>query len=134
MAYRATPNSVTGFSPYYLLHGREVEIPNNDALKARVATGNPDVDQYLNTLKANLKRAYKVVAKSNRRSHQHNKQLYDRKAKIRTFKVNDLVYLYLPVIKPGLTKKFARKWAGPLKVTKKISDLHYEIISQKDKK
>jgi transposase InsO family protein len=57
MAYRATPNSVTGFSPYYLLHGREMEIPNNDALKARVATGNPDVDQYLNTLKANLKRA-----------------------------------------------------------------------------
>jgi hypothetical protein len=47
--------------------------------------------------------------------------------------VNDLVYLYLPVIKPGLTKKFARKWAGPFKVTKKISDLNYEIISQKDK-
>jgi hypothetical protein len=48
--------------------------------------------------------------------------------------VNDLVYLYLPVIKPVLTKKFARKWAGTFKVAKKISDLNYEIISQKDKK
>jgi hypothetical protein len=111
-----------------------MEIPNNHTLKARLATGNPDVEGYLNTLKANLTRAYKVVAKSNQRSHQHNKELYDRKAKIRTFEVNDLVYLYLPVKKPGITKKFARKRAGPFQVTKKISDLNYEIISQKDKK
>jgi hypothetical protein len=70
MAYRATPNSVTGFSPYYLLHGRETEIPNNDNLKVRVATGNPDLVCYLNTLKTSPKKAYEVVAKSNRRSHQ----------------------------------------------------------------
>jgi transposase InsO family protein len=34
MAYRATPNSVTGHSHFFLLHGREMEIPNNDNLKA----------------------------------------------------------------------------------------------------
>jgi transposase InsO family protein len=36
MAYRATPNSVTGYSPFYLLLGRKMEIPNNNSLKARV--------------------------------------------------------------------------------------------------
>jgi len=30
MAYRATPNTVTGFRPYYLLHGREMTLPNSD--------------------------------------------------------------------------------------------------------
>ena len=39
MAYCATPNSVTGYCPFYLLHGREMEIPNNDNLKARIETG-----------------------------------------------------------------------------------------------
>jgi hypothetical protein len=36
-------------------------------------------------------------------------------------------------MKSGLKKKLARKWDGPFKVTKKISQLNYEIVSQKDK-
>jgi hypothetical protein len=101
VAYRATPNSVTGHTPFYLLHGREVEIPNNDNLKARVASGNSDVDRRLENLKASLKKAYKFVAESNRKSRQRNKKLYDRKAKVRHFSPNDLVYLYNPALKPG---------------------------------
>jgi hypothetical protein len=70
MAYRATPNSVTGYSPFYLLHGHEMEIPNNDSLKARVASRNRDVNCRLENLKASLKKAYKFVAESNRKSRQ----------------------------------------------------------------
>jgi len=36
MAYRATTNTATGYSPYYLLHGREMTLPNSDNLKVRV--------------------------------------------------------------------------------------------------
>ena len=57
MAYRATPNSVTGYSPFYLLHGREMEIPNNDNLKARVLRGNPDLDSHIRKLKASFKKS-----------------------------------------------------------------------------
>jgi hypothetical protein len=70
MAYRATLNSVTGYSPFYLLHGREMEIPNNDSLKARIASSNPDVDRRVENLKTSLKKAYKFVAESNRKSRQ----------------------------------------------------------------
>ena len=42
MAYRATPNTVTGYSPYYLLHGREMTLLNSDNLKAKVSSENPD--------------------------------------------------------------------------------------------
>lgn len=27
MAYRTTPHTVTGYSPYYLIHGREANLP-----------------------------------------------------------------------------------------------------------
>jgi len=40
MSYRATPNSVTAYSPFFVLHGREMEIPNNDKLEARICRKN----------------------------------------------------------------------------------------------
>jgi transposase InsO family protein len=42
MAYRATPNTVSGYSPLYLLHGREMTLPNHANLKAKVTEENPD--------------------------------------------------------------------------------------------
>jgi hypothetical protein len=42
--------------------------------------------------------------------------------------------LYNPAIKPELTRKFSKSWQGPYKVTKKLSDLNYEIIDQYSKK
>jgi hypothetical protein len=58
----------------------------------------------------------------------------DKKIKTRHFEVNDLVYLYWPVTKPGLTRKFRKSWSGPYKIIRKISELNYEIVDQMDKK
>jgi len=78
--------------------------------------------------------AYKEVAKSNRKAHQRNKRFYDRKAKARHFEGNDLVYLYTPAMKAGLTRKFKKFWSGPYKVIRKISELNYETVSQDNRK
>jgi hypothetical protein len=37
-------------------------------------------------------------------------------------------------MKAGLTKMFHRVWSGPFQVTKKISELNYEIMCQNGKK
>jgi len=78
--------------------------------------------------------AYKHAAKSNKRSHQNNERFYEKRAKTRNFEVNDLVYLYTPVTKSGLRREFRHPWAGPFKVTRKLSELNYEILSLDDKK
>jgi hypothetical protein len=84
MAFRAVPNSVKGFSPFYLLHGREMQLPNNDNLKAHCASSNNSGhDSRLENLKASLRTAYELVAKANRKSQQTNKQYYDRRSKTR---------------------------------------------------
>ena len=81
MAHRATPHSTTGFSPFFLLHGREMRLPSHEDLKSRVTGENLDHKRRLENLKTSLKTAYKTVAKANRSSHRNNKKLYDRKAK-----------------------------------------------------
>jgi hypothetical protein len=106
MAYRATPNTTTKYSPFYLLRGREMSLPTSDDLKAKISKENRSHSERLENLRNSVKSAYKIVKEANKKSHQHNKQLYDKKAKQRKFERGDLVYLYNPAIKPGLSKEF----------------------------
>jgi len=89
IAYRSTPNTTTCISPYYVLHGREMVLPNSNDLKAKIAKENSDHDPRLENLKSNLRPAYKLVKKANKKSHLKNKRLYDSKAKLMTFKTGD---------------------------------------------
>jgi hypothetical protein len=36
MAYRATPNTTTKYSPFYLPHGTEMPVPTNENLNAKI--------------------------------------------------------------------------------------------------
>ena len=67
MAYRATPHGTSGYSPYYLLHGREMILPTSQDLRAKLS---PDVRESecanrLENLKSTLKTAYKSVRENN---------------------------------------------------------------------
>jgi len=68
------------------------------------------------------------------KSLQRNKKYHDRRAKHREFEVGDLVYLYKPARRPGLSAKSFRPWTGPHQVTAKISKLNYEIQDRKAKR
>ena len=129
MAYRATPNTTTVHSPYYLLHGREMPLPGVENLKPKLPNEGENLDQHcrLENLKASLRLAYETVKQANKKSYLKNKRLYDRKAKLRNFNVGDIVYLFNPSRKPKKCYKFHKFWTGPFKVTAKLSELNYEI-------
>jgi len=111
-----------------------MDLPSTDNLKACLPKDKTDDDQRLENLKSNLRLAYKLAAKANRKSHQNNKRLYVRKAKPWEFKVHDLVYLYNPVFKPGLARKFAKPWSRPCQITNKTSELNYEKLDLRGKR
>jgi uncharacterized protein YlxW (UPF0749 family) len=83
-------------------------LPTSDDLKTKITKENPSHNQRLENLRNSLKSANKIVKEANKKSHQHNRKLYDRKAKLRKFETGDFVYLYIPAIKPALSKKFQK--------------------------
>jgi transposase InsO family protein len=107
MAYHGCPHSSTGYTPYYLLHGREMILPTNQNLRAKLdvrakATG---IAPRLENLSRSLWLAYKTVRENLNISYQKNKKYYDRKAKDRAFKTDDIFYLYDPAKKSHMPKK-----------------------------
>jgi hypothetical protein len=131
MAYRTTPHGSTGYSPYYLLHGREMVLPTTQDIKAQISpkvTGT-DYEGKLENLKASLNLAYRIVRRDIRKANAKNRQYYDRKAKERSFRVNDLVYLFNPARKRGQSSKFQFPWTVPYRILAKLSDLHYRIAN-----
>jgi len=69
-------------------------LPNSDNLKAKLRKEKENFDQdlRLENLKSSPQLAYKTV--------KNNKRPYDRKAKLRSFQSEDIVYLYNPNRKP----------------------------------
>jgi hypothetical protein len=89
------------------MHGRDMILPSAGNLKARLHKENTDDDRRFEQLMSNLRLVHKLAAQANRKSHQNNKRLCNRKAKPREFEVQDFVYLYKPALKAVLSKKFA---------------------------
>jgi hypothetical protein len=86
----STPHCTTKYRPFYLLHGREMNLPTTEDLKAKISQDVQSTDQVqrLENLMSSLAKAYEAVRRNSRKSHQVNKCWYDRKAKDRQFEVS----------------------------------------------
>jgi len=131
MAYRATSSVTTGYSPFFVLHGREMTLPSNEKLNASVGRTDHSIKQRMNNLRTSLKQAYKAVNEASKKSSQRNRKHYDRRAKPCSFANGDYIYLHNPARKLGLSQKFHKYWVGPYKITAEISELNYEILGKK---
>jgi len=109
MAYRANPQGSSGFSPYYLLHVREMILPTTQIIRAKLSPPElrgTDYASRLENLKSSLKSAYKTVRQNIRKPYTSIKRFYDQTAKERSFNDGEIAYLFSPAMKPGHCRKF----------------------------
>ncbi len=93
-AYNCTKNDATGYSPYYLLFGREARLPVDVCFGTFPdGKGANNHRQYVERMKSDLQRAYQLAMETAQKSQQRNKRMYDRKVKHQTLAVGDRVLM-----------------------------------------
>ena len=126
MAYRSDVQFSTGYTSHYLLYGNEMR------LQLDIMYRPPETEQTLTEdvrqLRTSLKDAYVTLLEKLQLAHRRQNNYYDRRIHGKHFKPNENVWLWSPVIPKGVAPKFHEPWTGPLKVTKRLSDVTYEIL------
>ena len=127
-AYRTTVHESTGYTPFHVTFGRSpmlpVDIMIGAPVKQKEATALP---QFVRDLHSSLRNVYSQVCEAVKESHQRNKTRYDQHTANTHLSIGDQVWLYVPAVKTGTTKKLASLWWGPYTVIDKLSAVNYRI-------
>ena len=117
-AYNCTRNAATGFSPYYLLFGREPRHPVDVefALQRGSQKGSLSESAYISQLRSRLKFTHKRAKQMAKRQQARHKGLYDQKCRGAELKVRNLV----------LVKQTA--WKGRYKIQDRWEDEEYHVV------
>ena len=137
-AYNATPNEVTGYSPYYLNYGRHPTYPADILSKIRPIEGLADkeVDSYAWNLASNLHEAYNFVTLIMESRQQDILAQNEKLVKIPIYNVGDEVWLNVAILpKMSIVNKelgarprtLPRPFTGPYKVQQRVGRATYVI-------
>ena len=126
LAYRDSPHSVTGFSPFSLMFGREVRGPLELLRTSWVDGDNVEgcnVSEWMTEVKLKMLEMAELVSEREKTAKAKMKSYYDQGAKTKTFRVGEKVL----VRRPALHGKFEKAWDGPFEVGKVVSPVTYLI-------
>ena len=126
MAYRSAVQTSTGFTPQFLMYGREMRLPID--IIYRPPHREISRSQYAQEIRNTLEYAYKVAREKLHLAHERQKDYYDRRTQGSRYSVGDSVWLWSPVPKKGVAPKFHEPWTGPYKISKRLSDVTYELL------
>ena len=115
LAYRTAIHESTGYSPYRVNFGRSPNLPV-DVMLGRVSSsgegGEKQVPEFVEEINRSLKEVYDDVRQRLNEAHQKNKRRFDEKVAGGNLTVGDRVWLHVPAVKQGRTKKLSSLWRG----------------------
>ena len=121
LAYNSSIQQSTKFSPFLLTYGRDPRLPSDASLA--LDTDNIEISQFRDRIFVLRNEAVTNLEKVQATS----KDRYDRMHSHIEYQPGDLVKIFNPAKKVGMTSKFLIKWHGPYTILRKHTPVDYEI-------
>ena len=115
-AYRTSLQESTKESPFYLLYGRDAQLPTEAALNTPRTCYQVDLDDFKTDLTTNFTEAWQLAKQNVKKAQKRQKKYYDRKSKTPQFRVGGRVFVYQPGAIQGKAWKFSRPYHGPYRI------------------
>ena len=119
-AHNSTVSSSTGYSPFFLLYGREPRLPIDTLFEKTAIKGSNDYRVYVDNWQKAMKSAYEIAALHSEKAARRNENYYNRKARSAILSVGDRVLV-----------KNVREKGGPGKLRSFWEERVYRVIERK---
>lgn len=125
-AYNGSVHDATGYSPNFLMFGRELSVAVD------IALGNPSgpprsVNDYAAHLTGLMASAYDEVREHLQRSAERNKQHYDFGCKPLEFQPGALVWVFSPRQFRNRSPKWSKCYSGPFEIVRRVNAVNYAV-------
>ncbi|XP_026022288.1 uncharacterized protein LOC113021785 [Astatotilapia calliptera] len=130
MAYRATKHSATGFTPNFMMFGRELSEPVDLVAGLPPDPGNqPSVPEYVQQMRERLELAHLIAREALGESVKRAKRQYDKNCCHTQYKTGDPVWYLIKGTRhvKNKVRKFLPSYEGPFFVLGQLDDLVYRI-------
>ncbi len=100
-ASQASLQESTRESPFYIIYGRDPQLPTSSALSQPKTRYEVDLDDYMTNLTRSLSAAWEMARTEVKKSQSKQKRYYDQRAKCHQFREGDRVFVHMPGVKKG---------------------------------
>ena len=115
-AYRATLQASTAESPFFLLYGRDPQLPTDAALCPPVERSTMRTNDYRSSLVQSMSEAWELARTSIEKAQSRQKKQHDKRARNTPLKIGQRVFVHVPSLRTGPAHKLARPFRGPYRV------------------
>ena len=126
LAYRSAKHETTGYTPAKIIFGSDLRLPADLKFGTNPTAVRNDGD-YCSALKEEMNELHLMVRQHTHLMSNKMKDRFDQAANSKGFEEGDLVLLYNPLRKKGLSPKLQTAWEGPYMVMKRLNDVVYRI-------
>lgn len=134
LALRNSVNLSTKETPSFILFGRPLKLPLDLIFHKNMESGNKPAHQYAVELSDEMKKLDEKVRAVNLEARKKYLNYANKNKQPTKIKPGDIVFIYTPILKKGMSKKLTSTMRGPARVIEKVGKVCFNVKTLTGKK